>query len=162
MSESSSIVALRIGVSSCLLGQKVRYDRGHKRDRFLTDELDPFVDWVPVCPEVESGLGLPRPTMHLAKNADSVALIETKSGLDHTRTMEAFSRRRVRELRELDLSGYVLKKDSPSCGMARVKVRNEKGMPDRNGIGVFASILLKALPNLPIEEEGRLILTPSA
>ena len=156
MSETSSTVVLRIGVSSCLLGQKVRYDRGHKRDRFLTDELDPFVDWVPVCPEVESGLGLPRPTMHLAKNADSVALIETKSGLDHTRTMEAFSRRRVRELRELDLSGYVLKKDSPSCGMARVKVRNEKGMPDRNGIGVFAAILLQALPNLPIEEEGRL------
>jgi len=94
--------------------------------------------------------------MHLANIADSVTLIETKSGLDHTRTMEAFSRRRVRELRELDLSGYVLKKDSPSCGMARVKVRNEKGMPDRNGIGVFAAILLQALPNLPIEEEGRL------
>ena len=139
MSESSPIAALRVGVSSCLLGQKVRYDRGHKRDRFLTDELGPFVDWVPVCPEVESGLGLPRPTMHLAKNGDSVVLIETKSGLDHTRTMEEFTRRRARELRELDLSGYVLKKDSPSCGMTRVKVRNEKGMPDRNGVGVFCS-----------------------
>ncbi len=156
MSESSPTVTLRVGVSSCLLGQKVRYDRGHKRDRFLSDELGPFVDWVPVCPEVESGLGLPRPTMHLAKNGDSVVLIETKSGLDHTRTMKAFARRRVRELRELNLSGYVLKKDSPSCGMTRVKVRNEKGMPDRNGVGVFAAILLQALPNLPIEEEGRL------
>ena len=147
---------LRIGVSSCLLGQKVRYDGGHKRDRFVTDELGPFVEWVPVCPEVEAGLGLPRPTMHLSRQDQGIRLVESKSGVDHTQAMEKFSRKRVREIRALDLSGYILKKDSPSCGMTRVKVRSEKGMPERVGKGLFAEALMKALPSVPIEEEGRL------
>ena len=147
---------LRIGVSSCLLGQKVRYDGGHKRDRFVTDELGPFVEWVPVCPEVEAGLGLPRPTMHLSRQDQGIRLVESKSGVDHTQAMEKFSRKRVREIRALDLSGYILKKDSPSCGMTRVKVRSEKGMPERVGKGLFAEALMEALPSVPIEEEGRL------
>ena len=147
---------VRVGVSSCLLGQKVRYDGGHKHDRFVTDQLGPWVEWVPVCPEVEAGLGLPRPTMHLSRKGQEIRVVETKSGRDHTKVLQSFSRRRVRDLRGLDLAGYILKKDSPSCGMERVKVRNDKGMPEKVGVGVFAAALREALPSLPVEEEGRL------
>jgi uncharacterized protein YbgA (DUF1722 family)/uncharacterized protein YbbK (DUF523 family) len=147
---------LRIGVSSCLLGQNVRWDGGHKRDRFLTDELGPFVEWVPVCPEVELGLGTPRPTVRLVRRAEAVRMVEPKSGADHTDAMRAYARRRVRELDRADLSGYVLKKDSPSCGMERVKVYAESGAGARDGRGLFAEALLERFPQLPVEEEGRL------
>lgn len=147
---------LRLGVSSCLLGQPVRYDGGHKRDHFLNDQLGPYVEWVPVCPEVEAGLGLPRPSMRLVRHGDSLRLQERDSGTDHSTTLTNFSTRRVRELRKLELSGYVLKKDSPSCGMTRVKVFSDKGMPRREGRGLFASALCEAFTELPIEEEGRL------
>jgi uncharacterized protein YbgA (DUF1722 family)/uncharacterized protein YbbK (DUF523 family) len=147
---------LRIGVSSCLLGEAVRYDGGHKRNQFLTDLLAPFVSWVPVCPELESGMGVPRPAMRLVRDGDRVRMQEIASGIDHTRGMEHFSARRVRALRALELCGYVLKKDSPSCGMARVKVYPTDGPPRREGRGVFASALLDAQPLLPVEEEGRL------
>jgi uncharacterized protein YbgA (DUF1722 family)/uncharacterized protein YbbK (DUF523 family) len=147
---------LRIGVSSCLLGANVRWDGGHKRDRFLTDELGPFVLWVPVCPEVEVGLGTPRPTLRLVRRGDDVRMIEPKSGSDHTDAMRAYARRRVRELDREDLSGYVLKKDSPSCGMERVKVYGEAGPAARVGSGLFAEALRERFPHLPVEEEGRL------
>jgi uncharacterized protein YbgA (DUF1722 family)/uncharacterized protein YbbK (DUF523 family)/1-acyl-sn-glycerol-3-phosphate acyltransferase len=147
---------IRLGVSSCLLGNEVRFDGGHKRDRFLTDLLGPFVEWVTVCPEVESGMDVPRPTLRLADGSDGVRIVETRTGRDHTRSMRRFSERRVRALRGLELCGYVLKKDSPSCGMVRVKVYSEKGMARRDGVGVFAEVLKDAFPSLPIEEEGRL------
>jgi len=147
---------LRVGVSSCLLGNEVRFDGGHKRDRFLTDHLGPFVEWVPVCPEVEAGMGVPRPTLRLLRGEEGVRLVETVSGQDHTRRMERFSARRVRALRALDLCGYVLKRDSPSCGSTRVKVYTEKGAPRRDGRGVYAARLIEAQPNLPAEDERRL------
>jgi uncharacterized protein YbbK (DUF523 family) len=147
---------LRIGVSSCLLGETVRWDGGHKRDRFLTDELGPFVEWVPVCPEVEVGLGTPRPTLRLVRRGGDVRMIEPKSGSDHTDAMRAYARRRVRALDREDLSGYVLKKDSPSCGMERVKVYAGAGAGTRDGRGLFAEALLERFPHLPVEEEGRL------
>ncbi len=147
---------LRIGVSSCLLGQNVRWDGGHKRDRFLTDELAHFVEWVPVCPEVELGLGTPRPTVRLVRRGADVRMVEPKSGADHTDAMRAYARRRVRELDREDLSGYVLKKDSPSCGMERVKVYPAAGAGARDGRGLFAEALLERFPHLPVEEEGRL------
>jgi uncharacterized protein YbgA (DUF1722 family)/uncharacterized protein YbbK (DUF523 family) len=147
--------ALRLGISSCLLGNEVRYDGGHKRDRFLTDELGRFVEWVPVCPEVEAGLGTPRETLRLVSDGTDTRLL-TKSGSDTTEVLERFSKRRVAALRKLDLSGYILKRDSPSCGMERVRVYSEHGMPRRNGRGLFAEALIEALPLLPIEEEGRL------
>ena len=147
---------LRIGVSSCLLGENVRWDGGHKRDRFLTDELGPFVEWVPVCPEVEVGLGTPRPTLRLVRRGGDVRMIEPKSGSDHTDAMRAYARRRVRALDREDLSGYVLKKDSPSCGMERVKVYAGAGAGTRDGRGLFAEALLERFPHLPVEEEGRL------
>jgi uncharacterized protein YbgA (DUF1722 family)/uncharacterized protein YbbK (DUF523 family) len=134
----------------------VRFDGGHKRDRFLTDLLGRFVEWVPVCPEVEVGMGTPRPALRLVDDGDGVRMVEIKSRLDRTEDMERFSSRRVRALRSLDLSGYILKKDSPSCGMTRVKIYAGEGMPRRDGRGLYASALMEAYPNLPIEDEGRL------
>ena len=146
----------RIGVSSCLLGERVRYDGGHKRDSFVTDMLGQYVDWVPVCPEMEIGLGAPRDSLHLSDPGDSVHLIVTKTGEDLTARMSRFSDRRLKELAKLRLSGYVLKSKSPSCGMERVRVYRRTGVLHKAGRGVFADALIKALPDLPVEEEGRL------
>ncbi len=147
---------IRLGVSSCLLGKEVRFDGGHKRDRFLTDLLGRFFEWVPVCPEVEVGMGTPRPALRLVKQAGELRMQEIRSGRDHTRDMQRFAARRVRALRDLDLCGYILKRDSPSCGMTRVKVYAAKHMPKREGRGLYASALLDAYPSLPVEDEGRL------
>ena len=147
---------LRIGISRCLLGEEVRHDGGHKRDRFLTDGLGRYVEWVPVCPEVEAGMSIPRPAIRLVDAPGGPEVREVKSGADHTRRMRDHARQRVRALAKLDLCGYVLKKDSPSCGMERVKLWKESGPPSRNGRGVFAQELMERLPLLPVEEEGRL------
>jgi len=147
---------LRVGVSSCLLGSEVRFDGGHKRDRFLTDDLAPFVTWVPVCPEVELGLGTPRPTLRLERDGEDVRMVEPKTGRDRTRPMRRFARRRVRELGPEELCGYVLKKDSPSCGLERVKVYGGDAPARREGRGLFAEALVAAFPALPVEDEGRL------
>ncbi len=147
---------IRVGVSACLLGQEVRYDGGHKRDRFLTDVLGSYVEWVPVCPEMEAGLGVPRPTVRLVHVDGDVRMIDPASGDDHTHRLEVAARRRIAGLRRLELCGFVLKRDSPSCGMERVKLYREKGMPKRETRGLFAGPLMEALPSLPIEEEGRL------
>jgi uncharacterized protein YbgA (DUF1722 family)/uncharacterized protein YbbK (DUF523 family) len=153
---ADAVRPIRLGISSCLLGNEVRFDGGHKRDRFVTDLLGKWVEWVPVCPEVEAGMGTPRPAMRLVGDGDDVRMVEIKSGQDHTRPMEAYSSRRVRELKSLDLCGYILKKNSPSCGMTRVKIYAETGMPRRDGRGLYASALMQAYPNLPVEDEGRL------
>jgi uncharacterized protein YbgA (DUF1722 family)/uncharacterized protein YbbK (DUF523 family) len=147
---------IRVGVSSCLLGRKVRFDGGHKRDRYLTDVLGDWIEWVSVCPEVEIGLGTPRPTIRLEGTSDDPRLVEPKSGDDLTERMRTYSDNRVTELQALDLDGYVLKRASPSCGMERVRVWNSGGMPEKNGVGIFAAVLLRRWPNLPVEEEGRL------
>lgn len=147
---------IRIGISTCLLGEPVRWDGGHKRDAFLADQLAPFVEWVPVCPELEIGLGVPRETIRLERRAGALHLVASRSGTDHTARMRSYAERKVRELERLDLCGYVLKKSSPSCGLERVPVRNEMGMPEKNGRGLFAQALLDGAPSLPVEEEGRL------
>jgi uncharacterized protein YbgA (DUF1722 family)/uncharacterized protein YbbK (DUF523 family) len=147
---------IRLGVSACLLGQEVRYDGGHKRDAFLTDILGPFVEWVPVCPEMEVGLGVPRPPIRLVGDPGAPRLIVEKSGEDLTARMRRWSGERVAELAALGLHGYVLKRGSPSCGLIRVRVYGEDGLPGRIGRGMFAAALTDALPLLPVEEEGRL------
>lgn len=147
---------IRVGISSCLLGQKVRYDGGHKHDRYLTDTLGAWVTWLPVCPEIEIGLGIPRPSIRLERGEDGSRLVNPRSGEDLTARMDAYSRARVSDLQRLDLDGYVLKKDSPSCGMERVKVWGSGGMPMKDGIGVYARVLQELWPLLPLEEEGRL------
>lgn len=151
---------LRLGVSSCLLGERVRWDGNHKRDRFVVDELGSWADWVPVCPEVEVGMGIPRPTVRLERpSGDPEAgprMVDPKSGRDWTDRMDRYARRRAARLAKLDLDGYVLKRDSPSCGMERVKVYGGGGAGRRDGTGLFAARLREALPDLPVEEEGRL------
>jgi uncharacterized protein YbgA (DUF1722 family)/uncharacterized protein YbbK (DUF523 family) len=147
---------IRIGVSSCLLGENVRFDGGHKRDPFLVQTFGRFVSWVPVCPEVELGLGTPRDSIRLERRAGEVRLVMPKQDKDLTDSMRAFAERRVREIEKLELSGYVLKKDSPSCGMERVRVYDPQGVPAKTGRGVFAEALMARLPRLPVEEEGRL------
>lgn len=148
---------LRIGVSACLLGEEVRYNGGHKRDPFLTDMLGQYVDWVPVCPEVEIGLGTPRPAMRLVRIGGDTRMVTPETGADHTEAMRSYSERRVEELGAGRLAGYILKKDSPSCGMERVKLYPaEGGAPNKEARGLFADALLRRHPDLPVEEEGRL------
>jgi uncharacterized protein YbgA (DUF1722 family)/uncharacterized protein YbbK (DUF523 family) len=147
---------IRIGISSCLLGEEVRFDGGHKRDSFLVDTFGTWVEWVQVCPEVEFGLGTPRETLRLIRDRAELRLVTTKTGIDHTVGMTAWARRRAEALAGEDLCGYVLKKDSPSCGMERVKVYGPHGSPARTGVGLFAAALMARLPLLPVEEEGRL------
>ena len=147
---------LRIGISSCLLGDEVRFDGGHKRDAFLTEILAPYVEWVRVCPEVEIGLGIPRETLRLVDVGGDARMITTRTAIDHTDTMRAYARRRTEELASAGLRGYVLKKDSPSCGMERVKVYDGTA-PARTCVGTYAAILKERFPALPIEEEGRLL-----
>ena len=153
-------VALRLGISRCLLGDEVRFDGGHKRDSFLTDVLGRYVEWVPVCPEVEAGLGTPREAMRLIGDPHHPRLVTIKSGTDHTRAVERMTATRIKELEELDLSGYVFKKGSPSCGIERVRIYNEHGMPNRNGVGLFARAFIEQFPLIPVEEEGRLCDAP--
>ncbi len=147
---------VRIGISSCLLGEAVRWDGGHKRDRFLADVLTPFVSWVPVCPEVELGMGIPREAVQLASQDGELRMLGTRSGEDWTREMQRFAARRLRQLERVGLCGYVLKSRSPSCGMQRVEVYKRNGRTRRDGRGLFASALLERNPALPVEEERRL------
>src|SRR4051794_24479897 len=145
-----------IGVSACLLGEQVRFDGGHKRNAFLLETLAPYVRYVPVCPEVGIGLGTPRPPIRLVERGDEVRLLGP-DGADHTDAMRRWAEPVVADLRKRDVSGFVLKKGSPSCGLERVRVWDEGGeRPSPSGRGVFAQALVDALPGLAIEEEGRL------
>ena len=147
---------VRVGVSSCLLGERVRFDGGHKRDAWLTDVFGEYVEWVPVCPEVEIGMGTPRESIRLQRAGQDVRLVAPKSGRDFTEEMRAFAGRRASELAEHDLVGFVFKKGSPSCGIARVRVYEENGMPGSSGPGLFSEHVMERWPILPVEEEGRL------
>lgn len=146
---------LRIGVSSCVIGEEVRWNGGHSRQRYLTDMLGPFVEYVPVCPEVEVGMGVPRPTVRLVREGETIRMIDPKNEVDWTSSMNRLSRSRASDLAGEDLSGFVLKKDSPTCGVFRVRIYTDTGV-ERNGRGLFADALIRRMPHLPIEEEGRL------
>ena len=146
----------RLGISSCLLGNEVRWNGGHKRDKYLTLTLGNFVEYVPVCPEVEAGFGVPRETFRLVGDPDKPRLITYKSKTDHTDRMVAWAQKRVKELERENLCGFIFKSDSPSSGMIRVKVYNEKGMPHKVGVGIFARIFIEHFPLLPVEDDGRL------
>ncbi|HET9555355.1 MAG TPA: DUF523 and DUF1722 domain-containing protein [Anaeromyxobacteraceae bacterium] len=155
MRRAPELGEIRLGVSSCLLGRNVRYDGGHKKDAFVTGPLARFVAFVPVCPEVEVGMGTPRESVRLVRLGGEVRMVGHRSGTDHTDAVRRWSEARVRELEAEDLCGYVLKKDSPSCGMERVRVY-VGGAATRVGRGRFAEALMQRMPLLPVEEEGRL------
>ena len=147
---------IKLGVSTCLLGESVRYDGGHKHDHFLTDTLGQYVDYIPVCPEVECGLPVPREAMRLVGDPESPRLVTIRTGVDLTDQMVKWAHRRLGELAEEDLCGFIFKSRSPSSGMERVKVYNDKGMPVKNGRGIFAGMFMDRFPLIPTEEEGRL------
>ena len=147
---------IKLGISTCLLGENVRYDGGHKLDRFLTDTLGQYVEYVPVCPEVECGLPIPREAMHLEGDLDSPRLMTIRTQQDMTDRMVQWAQKRVTELEKAGLCGFIFKSDSPSSGMERVKVYNDKGMPVKKGVGIFARIFMNYFPLLPVQDEGRL------
>ena len=147
---------IKLGISTCLLGENVRYDGGHKLDRFLTDTLGQYVEYVPVCPEVECGLGVPRESMHLEGDPDSPRLVTTRTKQDMTERMVRWAQKRVVELEKEDLCGFIFKNDSPSSGMEGIRVYNKKGLPVKKGVGIFARIFMDRFPLLPVEDEGHL------
>ena len=153
---SEELEKVRIGISACLLGQQVRFDGGHKRDRYITDTLANYFEFVPVCPEVECGLLIPREAMRLIGAPEDPRLVTNKTGVDHTGRMLEFSARRVEELEAEKLCGFIFKSKSPSSGMERVKVYDENGVPRAVGVGIFARVFMERYPLLPVEEEGRL------
>lgn len=145
-----------LGISSCLLGNKVRFDGGHKFDPFLVNILGQYVEYVPVCPEVESGFPVPREAFRLVGDADKPRLLTRQSGLDATAQMERWIAGKLPQLEKAGLCGFIFKSRSPSSGMERVKVYNDKGMAEKKGVGIFARALMDRLRLLPVEEEGRL------
>ena len=150
------IKKIRLGISSCLLGEQVRYDGSHKLDHYLTDTLGQFVDWVPMCPEVEYGLPIPREAMRLVGNSLSPRLITRNSGVDHTEGMLKWAKKKLRELENEDFCGFIFKSKSPSSGLKGVKVYTESGMPSTRGSGIFGGAFTRKFPLIPVEDDGRL------
>ena len=147
---------IKLGISTCLLGLPVRYDGGHKLDHYLRDTLGRYVEFSPVCPEAECGFGVPREAVRLVGDAERPRLTTVRSKQDLTDRMTVWIAGRVRELESERLCGFVFKSGSPSSGMERVKVYNEKGAAAKNGVGLFARAFMEYFTNLPVEEEGRL------
>jgi uncharacterized protein YbgA (DUF1722 family)/uncharacterized protein YbbK (DUF523 family) len=147
---------ITIGISSCLLGENVRYDGGHKLDHYLVDTLGSYVRWVPVCPEVEYGLPVPREAMRLVGDPASPRLVTRSSGKDHTEGMQRWAERKMKDLEERGLCGFIFKSRSPSSGFKGVKVYSGSGMPARSGRGIFAAAFIKHFPIIPVEDDGRL------
>ncbi|MEW5924675.1 MAG: DUF523 and DUF1722 domain-containing protein, partial [Candidatus Zixiibacteriota bacterium] len=155
LTKKSNDLRIRVGISSCLLGFKVRFDSGHKHDRYITDILGPYFKFVPVCPEVEVGMPTPREAVRLVGDVDAPKMVGNKTGTDWTERMNKYAAARVKKLEKENLSGYILKKDSPSCGLFRVKIYSEH-MAERSGRGLYATALVQQFPLMPVEEEGRL------
>ena len=146
---------IQIGVSSCLLGHKVRFDANHKEQRLLTEQLANQFDFVPICPEMAIGLGVPRTPIHLTGDLNQQRVVNVKDpSIDVTDQLVAFGEQKANELRSI--SGYIFKKGSPSCGLYKVKIYKSKNQVLRSGTGLFAQQIIKANPLLPVEEEGRL------
>ncbi len=147
---------IKMGISACLLGHSVRYDGGHQLDQYLRDTLGRYFEYVPVCPEVECGLGIPREALRLVGAPESPRLKTSRSGEDITDKMTTWSQQRLLAMEKEDLCGFIFKSRSPSSGMERVKVYQEKGMPVKSGKGIFAGMFMAHFPLMPVEEDGRL------
>ena len=147
---------IRIGISACLMGENVRYDGGHKLDSYIRDTLGRYFDFVPVCPETECGLGIPREAMHLEGDPSNPKLVTIKSHIDHTDRMKSWGAGKLDELAGEYLCGYIFKSRSPSSGMERIKVYGENGIPSNTGVGIWAAMFMSRFPEIPVEDEGRL------
>ena len=147
---------IKIGISRCLLGENVRYDGGHKLDHYLVHTLGKYVEWVPVCPEVEYGLPVPREAMRLVGDANAPRLVTIRTKVDHTEGMKRWAKRRLKELENENLCGFIFKSRSPSSGIKGVKVYTTSGMPAKSGAGIFGGAFIKHFPVLPAEDDGRL------
>lgn len=147
---------LKIGISSCLLGNPVRYDGGHKHDRFLTQTLGMFADYVPVCPETECGLPVPRPSLRLEGDPETPRLITRKTGRDETGRMKDWIEKKLPQLEKEDLCGFIFKSKSPSSGLHRIRVYGDDGKVRKTGTGLFARAFTRKFPGIPVEEDGRL------
>lgn len=148
---------IKIGISRCLLGDKVRYDGGHSRDSsFLVDTLGRYVSYVPVCPETECGMPVPRESLRLEGDPENPRLITTRTRIDHTEAMKKWAKQRLDQLETEALCGFIFKKNSPSSGLFRVRVYDGKGNPSRAGSGIFARAFSERFPLIPAEEDGRL------
>lgn len=147
---------ITIGISSCLLGEKVRFDGGHKLDHYLKDTLGAYVVWIPVCPEVETGFPVPREAMRLVGDTSSPRLMTVRSGVDHTDRMLTWADGKLAVIEKLDLCGFIFKSRSPSSGMRGVKVYNFAGVPTHAGVGIFARLFMDRFPFMPVEDDGRL------
>lgn len=149
--------SVKVGISACLTGENVRYNGGHLSDLFLTETLAPHVEWVTVCPEVESGMGIPREQVRLVGDTTYPRLVGSRSGVDHTEVMKSWANQRLTDISAAGLDGFVLTKNSPSCGLYRVRVHaTTTDQPVRQGTGLFARALIDRMPWLPVEESGRL------
>lgn len=146
----------KLGISTCLLGKNVRYDGGHKLDRFLRDEVGKFVDWVPVCPEVECGMTIPRESLRLVGDPQDPRLITTRTGIDKTDQMKSWAEKRLKLLEGENLCGFIFKTKSPSSGMRSVKVYDKNNVPSKKGVGIFARAFMEHFPYMPVEDDGRL------
>ncbi|MCL4191204.1 MAG: DUF523 and DUF1722 domain-containing protein [Thermoguttaceae bacterium] len=158
IAESDGMKPVRVGVSACLLGTAVRFNGGHQRSNYIAESLSHFVQYVPVCPEVEIGLGTPREAIRLRRShaGGPLQLVGSRTGTDHTEAMQQYSSRKLDQLDTLNLSGYIFAKNSPTCGVHRVRVYDQNGVPSRDGRGLFAAAVVERWPLLPVEEDGRL------
>jgi uncharacterized protein YbgA (DUF1722 family)/uncharacterized protein YbbK (DUF523 family) len=145
---------IKLGVSSCLLGERVRYDGEEKQDPYLTEVLGKYVEWVPVCPETECGLPVPREPMKLLGGPEDPRLVTRETGIDHTGRLVTWVEAKIRKLEGEGLAGFVFKSRSPSCSCARgVKVFAPDGKSFRMGRGIFAGAFMGRFPYLPVEDE---------
>lgn len=147
---------IKMGISSCLLGEKVRYDGGHKLDRFITDTLGQYFEWVPVCPEFEYGLPIPREPLHLVGRPESLRLITIKTGIDHTEKMLQWAKKKLGELEQENLCGFIFKSKSPSSGIGGVKLYTPSGITSQRGVGIFGGAFIRHFPLTPVIDDGRL------
>lgn len=156
MLRQERMAKIKIGISSCLLGERVRYDGGHKLDMYLVNTLGKYADWIPVCPEVEYGLSVPREAMRLVGDPASPRLVTVKTSRDHTDGMLKWAKEKLKKFKNDAISGFIFKGRSPSSGIRGVKVYTDSGVSSEKGTGIFAGEFIRYFPLIPVEDDGRL------